>query len=375
MTLQNLSTQCFLVCVGPDKENQNICLLTCDKLKTIFSLFQTVLKILVFKRDVYLKAFVLLEKTELNFDILEFFDNQKFDEFGVFKIYHSKNTDIINTGRLLEFKDYTNNWNQEMSIALDKNTSNIKFDDSEKIFTTYSSPKNSPESSPQTDCDEKPKFFNCNTKASKELNTTQINSSQKPKSIKTVSKILLISNVSDFLLVPINLANFLGLYSRITQILAFPEKRNALVECKNEAHSSRLYNIFSNEKNSIRLYVNYSKFNQIRHRKNDNGNIGSNSVYLLVPQHLSSFSLKRQTTLPSRQLLIKSKGVSSMDIYCKIQSKASPLKYRISPSSIQNHFHMEMTFKTCQDCVTAICLLIEEADFTKRFLFEFQLIK
>ena len=341
-------------------------------IQSIFEKFGVLRKIIIFSKDVVVKAFVEFESTEQASSAKTFLHDCHYNDFGKVKVFFSALQKLDINSKYLEFKDFIKDRTSHkiappnkfkkapfaMKAALpasQKNTTiplkgsglalNKNILNTQPTKTTNSKPK---ETSPKASQNENISPIPKDSQQDKEnrpmnkLSSSECVDGDSQTGMKVSkesalidygeSKVVLISNLNEFFFNVNELFNVFSCFGNLVKVLLMKNLKKALVEFK-KVQSAQIAIAYMNGMTfgKTRIKVNMSKYKKIDLKRNNKSEASQNfNEVIIVSNKMNRFQNNSNDNVsPSSSLIAsieKNPKISLLDVLLAIQPYGKPLK-------------------------------------------------
>ena len=362
MSNQNERSRILLVCLGSEKEKDELQKVTARVLFKIFRPFGQLNKIILFSRSPFVKAFVEYCGIEDADSARQIIHDTPIDNYGTARIFASKLSSLSCTNKFIDVLEiskeddlkiydehsthhssHNNLWSRPpMSLGHPLSEENFPitpvfgrmsqfdfYDDQETINKI-----------PQINTEKPNKkenfYFDVNRKTSFNTTATENSKIQKDKDPSALSTVLLVSNVDSNFLNSRELYNLFSCFGNLSKVLYMKNLRKVLLEYERiESAQNCLIYMHNRPIGKCKLKANFSKFQTINLKKNNKSSLsqqyndvtkGTNETHRFQNDGLV------RITPPSATLIFSCKKqdyILPSDIYLLAEQFYKPLKIRL----------------------------------------------
>lgn len=365
----------LLLCLGLDTDKSEVKKIGIAELKEIFAVYGHLKKVIIFTRKVLLKAFLEYD----DFETAETAKNSIHEKFvknyGKARLYFSPMQDLKYSNKYLEYweessqeiplfveDDISTKLSAKQSVSENSNVISFRKDSFQSCiqnpgmprgqYTLFSNSSELSESSLNRDSflsninlifNSQQCVFNTGVSSSNYTRFSQLELCEEQSTIEpenvdvlSLSKVILISNLSHVFKNTEELFNLFSAFGNIAKILFMKNLQKALVEYVEAKYASEAVTHLNNTVlGDTILRISYSRYRTIDLGKNNkNENSMQYNEVLIVPSMRNRYKSNSQFKInaPSSTLLIttpKIGGIQYEDIYHAIERFRKPLKTKI----------------------------------------------
>lgn len=329
-------------------------------IQSIFEGFGVLRKIIIFSKEIVVKAFVEFESVEQAVEAKHFLHNCEFNDLGKIKIYFSALQKLDINSKFMEFKDFAKDRPRNHGGIINKfkkeaagNRANQKSSALVSLLPTLAPRKRSGLALNKNLLNTNDAEKSSNAVKVKAEDALSENAATEPQTATPFrkdsepteygeSKVVLISNLNEFFFTVTELFNVFSCFGNLVKVLLMKNLKKALVEFKKvqsaqAAIACMNYQMFGKTK----IKVSMSKYKKIDLKRNNKSEASQNfNEVIIVSNKMNRFQNSSTNAIAPTASLIavieKNEKISLLDVLLAIQPFGKPLRTKCVEEDKEN---------------------------------------